>query len=139
MRVVLDTNIWISGLLLPKSTAGQIINAWQQNKFTVVISQPILDEIKKVLTYPKIQRRLQWDKNKIEQYILLLTFFAENIKLKKADIKIKIARDVDDNAILATLIASHADYLVTGDNDLLCLKQNYSIITLAEFWELIKF
>jgi putative PIN family toxin of toxin-antitoxin system len=137
MRVVLDTNIWISGLLLPKSTAGQIITAWQQNRFNVVISQPILAEIKKVLSYPKIQKRLRWEENKINQYLLLLTFFAEKIQLKKEDIKIKVLKDADDTPILATLITSQADYLVTGDNDLLCLKQDYPIITLAEFYRII--
>lgn len=136
MRVVLDTNVWISGLLLPRSTAGQVITAWRQNKFTVAISQPILDEIKKVLTYPKIQKRLQWDEAKIEQFLLLLTFFAENITLEENN-QIKVVRDKNDTPILATLIASRADYLVTGDNDLLCLRQDYPIVTLAEFYELI--
>lgn len=137
MRVVLDTNVWISGLLLPKSTAGEIIAAGEQNKFTMVISRPILDEIRKVLFYPKIQKRLHWDESKIDHYLSLLVFFAESVELKKEDIKVKVARDANDTPILHTLIASHADYLVTGDDDLLCLKQDYPIITLAEFYELI--
>lgn len=137
MRVVLDTNIWISGLMLPKSTAGKIITAWQQNKFNIIISQPILDEIKKVLSYPKIQKRLQWDEPKIEQYLLLLTFFSEFVVLKKASAKIKKIRDKNDIPILNTLISSGSDYLVTGDNDLLALKNDYSIIALADFYQLI--
>lgn len=138
MRVVLDTNIWISGLLLPESRAGEIITVWQHNQFNVVISEPILDELQKALSYPKIQKRLQWNENKIEQYLLLLRFFAEFVELKKLDIKANVVRDPNDTPILTTLLVSHADYLVTGDNDLLCLKQDYPIITLGEFYDLIK-
>ncbi len=139
MRIVLDTNIWISGLILPKSTAGEILTAWQQNKFNIVVSQPILDELQKVLLYPKIQKRLHWDQNKVEHYLLLLQFFTELVALKKRDIKITTVRDPNDTPILATLLVSQADYLVTGDNDLLCLKEHFPIIGLAEFHELINY
>lgn len=137
MRVVLDTNIWVSGLLLPNSLAGKVITAWQKNKFNVVISQPILDELEKALKYPKIQKRLNWDSHKIEQYLLLMKFFAEFTSLKQIDSHLTIVRDPNDTPILATLVASQADYLVTGDNDLLCLKQDFAIITLAEFYEMV--
>lgn len=138
MRVVLDTNIWISGLLLPKSTAGEIIDAWKHNKFDIVISQPILDELKKVLSYPKIQKRLQWDDHKIEQYLSLLTFFTEFVQLEELKDQTNIVRDPNDRVILATLLTSQAHYLVTGDKDLLCLNQDYSIITLTDFYHLVK-
>ena len=48
------------------------------------------------------------------------------------------AQDKDDLFLLKTLLASQADYLVSGDNDLLCLKNNYPILTLAEFYELLE-
>jgi len=139
MRVVVDTNIWIAGLLLPKSMAGEVIAAGQQNKFSLIVSQPILDKLKKVLAYLKIQKRLHWNEDKIDQYLSLLGFFAEFVELKKSNIKAKVAWDANDAPILHTLIASKADYLVIGDNDLLCLKQDYPIITLAEFHKLIQY
>ena len=138
MRVILDTNIWISGLLLPKSIAGNIIQAWQQAKYELVTSQPILDEIKQVLTYPKIQKRIRWNETKIEQYILLIKLLSNFVILPETDLVQADVRDLKDKPILATLVHSQGDYLVTGDQDLICLSHTYSIITLREFYQLIE-
>lgn len=133
MHVVFDTNIWISGLLLPNGKAGHVLSAWQNNQFTVATSPELLDEIKKVLLYPKIQKRIQWNENQVNQYILLLKFFTEVVLINKTQLTVSSERDLSDNVILKTLIASHANYLVTGDDDLLILKEHYPIITLSEF------
>lgn len=137
MRVVLDTNIWISGLLQPQSSAAEVLSAWKENKLIVITSEPILDEIKKVLNYPKIQKHLHWDRNKIEQYLLLITFFTECVVLPESSTNIGIVRDTNDTPILDTLLVSGADYLVTGDKDLLCLKKDYPILTLSDFYNLM--
>jgi uncharacterized protein len=137
LKVVLDTNIWISGLLLPKSKAGKIIAAWELSKVEIVTSQAILDEIKKVLLYPKIHKRIHWDEAQIDQYILFLKFFSHFVVTKKIKSHAIVERDPADSIILNTLIASYADYLVTRDNDLLVMKENYPIITLAEFCEIV--
>lgn len=55
MRIVLDTNIWVSGLLLPNSNAGKILKGWNEARFEVILSPYILEEIGKVLAYPKIK------------------------------------------------------------------------------------
>lgn len=138
MRIVLDTNIWISGLLLPHSKAGNLLAAWQENKLAIITSSPLLEEIKKVLLYPKIQQRIKWNEHKVQQYIDLLIFFTESVVLPKGKINVPELRDKDDLFLLKTLLASQADYLVSGDNDLLCLKNNYPILTLAEFYELLE-
>lgn len=137
MKIVLDTNIWISGLLLPKSKAGEVLLLWKSAKIDVVTSQPILEEIKKVLLYPKIQKRIQWDEAKIDQYISLLQFLTEYILLDSNSPQEIVERDLDDSIILNTFLASGADFLVTGDKDLLELKVSYSIITLSEFYDKI--
>jgi putative PIN family toxin of toxin-antitoxin system len=139
VKVVLDTNVWISSLLLPKSIPGQIITAWQQAKFTVVISPPILTEIEKVLGYPKIKKRLSIAAEEIKQYLTFIHFFTEMIELNKnCDLSVEThVRDKNDEPILATLIESKANYLVTGDNDLLALDKHYPIITPSAFAELL--
>lgn len=60
MKVVIDTNILLSGLMLPSSIPGRIMQAWRDNRFELVLSQFQLDEIGRVLAYPKIRKRLQW-------------------------------------------------------------------------------
>jgi putative PIN family toxin of toxin-antitoxin system len=135
--VVLDTNIWISGLLLPKSKAGNILLQWKASKIDILTSQPILDEIRKVLLYPKIQKRIQWDEIKVDQYVSLLQFLTDFISIDADFPQVIVECDKDDSIILNTFLASKADFLVTGDNDLLVLNQKYSIVTLSEFYDTI--
>lgn len=139
MRVVLDTNIWVSSLLLPNHVPGRIIAAWQHALFGVVISTPILEEIKRVLTYPKIQKRLLISPEEIEEYLTLIRFLSESIELNAEQVNaLKDLRDKQDRPILGTLIASKADYLVTGDKDLLVHREQFSIIPPYEFVQLLE-
>lgn len=131
MRVVLDTNVFISGLMLPKSIPGRIVTAWRNAHFDLALSAPMLEEIAKVLAYPKIAKRLQWDDHLIDQFILLLRF--KTLIVDIGQIEAVVPDDANDNMVLATLLASQADYLISGDNDLLALRDQYPILTPAEF------
>lgn len=137
MLVVLDTNIWISSLLLPKSSAGKVIELWHKAHFNVALSPFMLSEIKRVLAYPKIAKRLKLNTEEIIQYVEMLNFFAHIVNIDHIDVTVE--SDVNDSPILATLIASNADYLITGDQDLLKLKDQYSILTLTEFNQKLHF
>ena len=134
LRVVLDSNVILSGLMSPKGTTGKIIQAWKDNRFTLLICEAQLEEIKRVLAYPKIQKRLDWSAEKINLYIKLLAYRSEYLDI--SGIEARVPLDADDEMLLATLIAGKADYLVTGDSDLLVLRENYAIITPAQFFEL---
>lgn len=131
MRAVLDTNVFVSGLLLPRSVPGQIVTAWRGGHFGVVLSEPMLVEIGSVLAYPKIRKRLGWGDETIATYLALLRFEAEVVSLDA--IPVAVPRDADDDMVLATLLASAADFLVTGDQDLLSLAGRYPIMTPADF------
>lgn len=131
MRAVVDTNVFISGLMLPKSTPGRIIGAWRAGQFALVLSEPMLDEITAVLGYPKIRKRTGWDDDTINRYLTLLRFEAEIADIRKTPAH--VPRDAKDNMVLATLLASKADCLVTGDLDLLELADTYPIIAPADF------
>lgn len=54
MKVVLDTNVLLSGLLIPKSIPGRIVQSWHNAHFDLVISEPMLDEIARALTQETI-------------------------------------------------------------------------------------
>lgn len=131
MRLVLDTKVWISGLLLPTSNSGILIKKWQASKFEVVISSYILQEIGKVLAYPKISKKLQWSDSEIQHYLDLLSFFAETIDVD--EVSTHVDADPKDSLVLSTFLVSHADFLVSGDSDLLNLAGNYPIISVAQF------
>ena len=131
MRAVIDTNVFISGLMLPKSTPGRIINAWQTRHFSLVLSEPMLAEISTVLGYPKIRKRIVWNDDTIGRYLMLLRFEAEIFDIQKTAAHVPC--DAKDNMVLATLLASNADCLVSGDADLLALAGTYPILTPADF------
>lgn len=131
MRVVLDTNVLLSGLMVPESIPGRIVRAWRAAQFDLVLSNPLLDEIGRVLGYPKIKSRLKWEEETIDNFLLLLRFKTEIVSTAFVDVE--VPDDPQDAPVLATLIAGQAAYLVTGDSDLLALRERYSIITPAEF------
>ena len=131
MRAVVDTNVFISGLMLPQSTPGRVIAAWRTGHFHLVLSEPIMDEIGAVLSYPKIRNRLGWNDDTISRYLTLLRFEAEIADIQGA--QAHVPRDTKDNMVLATLLASKAECLVTGDLDLLTLSDTYPICTPADF------
>ena len=131
MKVVLDTNVLLSGLMFPEGIPGRIVAAWTEARFEVAVSLEQLAEIGRVLEYPKIRSRLGWDDQQIELFIKQLYIRVEVIEL--GAVSAEVPRDPDDAPTLATLAAANADVLVTGDNDLLALRDRYSIETPAEF------
>ena len=80
MRVVLDTNVLLSGLMAPKGVPGRIVAAWIDAQYELVMSLEQVDEVVRVLAYPKIRLRLRWDEERIESCIKQLHVRAEVIE-----------------------------------------------------------
>lgn len=130
LRVVLDTNVLASGFAYPNSTPGRIVALWQQGGLDVVLSRYILDELSRVL--PRLTR-VQLSRDEIRDLVESLVFLADLVEPEPQ--KDPRLRDAADQEILGTLVASKADYLITGDKDLLALTDKYPIVTPAAFWE----
>ncbi len=129
LRVVLDTNVLVSGLAYPGSIPGQIVSIWRQGGLDVVLSRYILDEIINVL--PRLSR-IQLSSSEIRDLVDSLMFLADVIEPdaeRDPDL-----RDPADQQVLGTLRASRADYLITGDKHLLVLAGKYPIVTPTTFW-----
>jgi uncharacterized protein len=136
VKIVLDTNVLISGLMLPDSVPGRIVAAWRGAQFELAISEPLLDEIRRVLSYPKIQGRLRWGGEEIARFLLLLRFKANIVDITNENASVPC--DPGDDPVLATFLAADADCLVSGDGDLLALRDRYPILTPAEFTRRLK-
>ena len=136
LRVVLDTNVLLSGIAYPASIPGKIMAAWRHGSIDVVLSDFILDELRRVL--PRLQTRHGLTKNEINDLVDSLTLLAETVE-PEAGLEAAL-RDANDQPVLGTLLAarsaSGASYLVTGDKDLLALADRNPIITPARFWEI---
>lgn len=119
--------------MFPNGPPGRIVQAWRNASFELVLSEAMLTEIARVLDYPKIHRRIRWDRQRVDRFILLLRFFSDIVD--PAGIAADVPTDPDDASVLATFIAGNAAWLVSGDRDLLALADRYSIVTPAQFWE----
>lgn len=131
LRVILDTNVLLSGLAYPANIPGQIVTAWRQGALDVVLSRYILDEMARVL--PRLNNRLRWEDADFADLLDIIAILADLVEPKA--VPKGAARDAADLPVLGTLLAAGADYLVTGDQDLLALADRHPILTPAEFWK----
>ena len=129
LRVICDTNVLVSGIAYPESVPGRILAAWRQGGVALVLSRYILDEMTRVL--PKLSR-CTLSAAEIRDLADSFLFVAEVIE--PVDAAEPRLRDAADQRILGTLLSSNADYLITGDKDLLALSERYAVVTPAEFW-----
>lgn len=120
MRVVLDTNIVVSATLIRGGNEDRILRAWQRGAFEVVLSHQILQEMGRVLSYPKL-RKLRWMRE--EEVVGLLELLAEESVLVPGRVRVAICRDPEDNKFIEAAIEARASYVVTGDKGLLALKR----------------
>ncbi|AXS82529.1 MULTISPECIES: putative toxin-antitoxin system toxin component, PIN family [Marinobacter] len=134
IQAVIDTNVIISGMAYPASVPGKIMQAWRSGAIDVYLSEYILDEIRRVL--PRLRSRHGMSEAEIDDLVDILGLLAEI--LEPAALPPESVRDIKDTPVLGTLIRgmqTHSvDYLITGDKDLLVLKEHYPVITPAEFW-----
>ena len=134
MRVVVDTNIWLSGLLLPSGVPGRIVRAASTAELALVLSEPLLQELRLALNYPRIRSRLPLSDRELERYLTELQYIAEIVDISGS--VARVPRDRRDDMVLATFLVSGADNLLTGDQDLLALRSDYPILTAREFYDL---
>ncbi len=129
LRVVPGTNVLVSGLAYPGSVPGRIVSAWREGGLEVVLSRYILDKLARVL--PRLSR-VRMTPVEIQDLADSLMFIADVVE--PAGTQDASLRDPADQPVLLTLVASGANYLVTGDKDLLALASRYPIVTPADFW-----
>lgn len=134
LRVILDTNVLLSGIAYPASVPGRIMAAWRHGSVEVLLSDYILDELWRVL--PRLAHRHGLTPAETDDLVDILSIQAEIVQPQPgAEPQL---RDAKDQPVLDTLLAalaeSGADYLIPGDKDLLVLADRYPIVTPAQFW-----
>lgn len=129
IRAVLDTNVVISALLF-SGPPSQLVPAWQSSRLRPVVSAPVLDEYIRVLAYPKFKLTDAEIRGLLEEALLP---FIETVKVPPSIIP-KV-RDPDDAKFITCAATAGVRWLVSGDNDLLSLRQvkSVEIISVTEF------
>jgi hypothetical protein len=135
MRLILDTNILLSALLSPLGAPAKLLDAWERKTFTLVTSEALIAEFRDVASRPFFRARLH------PSAVELLAAGLQDFSFYCRDLPSGIvAPDPKDSYLLAMAQASQADFLVTGDKDLLSLRKHKStrIITPAAMVEILK-
>jgi putative PIN family toxin of toxin-antitoxin system len=136
LRVVLDANVFVSACINPAGTPGQIIESFLREGSFLVLSEPIIAEVLKALAYPKV---LKAARSKIEpalwfeDLVVLSQLVADDTEVPR------LSADPDDDQYIACAIAGRATFLVTGDPDLLTVRQyeGVRIVTPRSFLDII--
>jgi putative PIN family toxin of toxin-antitoxin system len=133
LKVVIDTNQFVSSLISKHGKPAQLVDLWRQQHFILVSSPEIIAGIKKVLEYPHISRKYKLKKADIQSLLVLIEHEAVIVpKLPAVNV---IEDDPDDNKFFACALAAQAEYIVTGDQHLLSLGRYGSIliVTVKDF------
>ncbi len=136
LKVVLDTNVFISAMLHPDGVCGNIIRAWEHRAFVVLYNFELLEEIKLVCAYPRLKKRLK--RNRIGALVNQLHSDGLYIKGNRTW---RESKDPKDNFLIAIVEQGHADALVSSDNiGVLELKTlgEAVILTPAEFLNFLR-
>ena len=128
--------MFVSALLSRRGPAAQIFNAWRQRKFLLIISPFLLQEIERVLRYPKIQQKYGISDQEIQ---ILLELLRRDAIVVSGNLVVQnvIPDDPEDEHVLACALEGRADCIVSGDAHLLRLKtfQGIPILPLKAFLE----
>lgn len=127
MRVVFDTNIYISALVFPGGLAEKAIYRVLEGKDELFISKAILDELLRLLA-----TRFSKDREELARLAVWLSEIAQLVSPKR---KITVLRDEADNRILECAVEAGAEVIVTGDREILDLVQfeGIRILSLREY------
>jgi uncharacterized protein len=132
-KVIVDTNILVS-ILKGSVHLAPIYAAFRNEKFILVVNQPLLKELAYVLSRPRLKINSA-DTRELFRVIKLKAIYDKNL----SGVRITVCRDPKDNFILELAAHANTDFIVTGDKDLLELSkyQSCAIVTPRKFIETI--
>ncbi len=129
MKVVFDTNVYVSALAIPGGAAERAVRSAIGGAFDLVISRPILEEVLGVLS-----RKFSREPEELARAAIFLSSLAELVTPAGRE---TVFADDADNRILECAVAGRADFIVTGDHEVLALRswQGIEIVSLRRFIE----
>lgn len=133
IRVILDTNLWISYLISKR--LSKIDELFEREDLVLLFSEELLEEFIEVAQRPKFRKYFSTEN--IEDLLFLFDEFGEMVEVTS---EVNLCRDPKDNFLLELAKDGKADFLVTGDPDLLVIKkfEITEMITYTEFEKRIK-
>lgn len=138
MRAVIDTNVLISGFISRESYPAKLVDGWVEKRFEPVVSEEIIKEYREVFARDRFSA-LGSVEERLKLLGTLLSF--EHVVLVNPQERICMVKDDPrDDIFLECAAAGECEFIISGDQHLLKLKQykNIKVITAKEFIELLK-
>jgi putative PIN family toxin of toxin-antitoxin system len=127
MRVVFDTNVLVSYLLIHRPPIATLIDVHVAREDIVpVTAAELLAELDRVLRYPRLQRYISEEER--TRFVALLMALSKVVELP--DTIPQICRDPEDDRVIACAVVGDADVIVSGDDDLLVLDRVGEVVVL---------
>jgi len=125
LRAVLDANVYVSVAIRPEGPPGQILERFvRDSAFEIVLSPDIIEEVLKALAYPKVRKHARADIDAelwFEDIAVLADLVAGDYELHG------VSKDPDDDEYVAAAVEGRAAFVVTGDPDLLEVKEHAGV------------
>ena len=128
MKLVADTNVVVSGLLW-LGKPGQILEAAANGKLTIYTSPALVNELAAVLAAPKLAQRIE--RSGLTREEILARFLNVAILVQPGAVPRVVPDDPDDDHVVACAVTAGANIIVSGDSDLLRLKEHQGIHILS--------
>ena len=138
LKIVIDTNVFVSATITEKGKPAQIVKAWREKKLEVIISPEILKEIGQVVFRHKIKKISFWTEKERYQFVedlaRICIFTPGSLELKQA------VKHTQDHKFLVAAIEAKADYVVSGDRHLrdLGAYRGVKIVSVNEFLQILE-
>lgn len=136
MRVVVDTNVLVSALILPHSRVGPVLLRLRAGEYTLLYAQSLLEELVDVLNRPRIRHKYGLTDADIQTVVGLVLLRGQAVTPQR---RFTACRDPNDDKFLEVAVAGEAHVIVSGDQDLLALHpfQGIPILTPADFLHML--
>ena len=137
IKAVLDTNVFVSALIVKHGKPAQILDFARRKQFTVLLSEEILAEAREVLHRKRIRKRFILSEDEVQSYLDGLR--QTSVMIAGASVEDVIPNDPPDNLVLACAVGGEANYLVSGNEHFLALEKYRAIqmITPADFLQVL--
>ena len=139
MRVVIDTNVWVSALLW-RGLPYKFLQFAKQGGVEICVTAPILAELSRVLAYPKFQHRLKEMGVSVSYLVGQATGLSSFFTSVSGPAETLVPADPDDDIVILAAISARASYIISGDKHLLSLGeyQGIPIIKVHEFLKIMQ-
>ncbi|MFQ5796610.1 MAG: putative toxin-antitoxin system toxin component, PIN family [Candidatus Bipolaricaulia bacterium] len=138
MKVVLDTNVLISGTILNHGPSYEILEAWRSGRFLLITSESLIQEAQEKLLEPRIRETYHLSRGMIQG---VLTALRKHSRRVPGTLSLQvIVEDPDDDQVIIAAVEGSVDYIISGDPHLrdLGAYQGIKILPPAEFARLLE-